>query len=123
MNLRFDYVFAEAASDRLITRSVQKQAQSDLTLLLQFFHLSNLFNPDTGFNPPVLPAVVQNASGQEMAAVKTLAEAFINGPLLGGGDDAFERLVKLAKADTSDVVEGVSCTSSSQSLLLPCLRH
>lgn len=78
-------------------------------MLLQFFHLSNLFSPDQGFNPPVLPAVVQNATGQEMAAVKTLQEAFINGPLMGGGDDAFERLIKLAKSDESDIVEGVSC--------------
>lgn len=87
----------------------QKQSQSETTLLLQFFHLNSLFSPDPGFNPPNLPAVVQNASGQEAAAVKSLAEAFINGPLLGGGDDAFERISKLAGSDESEVVEGVTC--------------
>lgn len=94
---------------------MQRQHQSDLTLLLQFFHLNALFatagGSGSGFAPVSVPPVVSSASGQEGAAVRTLAEAIINGPLLGGEDDAFERISKIHKGDSSEVIEGVSCNS------------
>jgi hypothetical protein len=41
-----------------------------------------------------------------------LNEAFANGPLMGGNEDAFERLERLTRGDEVDVIEGVSCLSS-----------
>ena len=43
----------------------------------------------------------------------TLAEALENGPLMGGDDDAFERIEKLHRGDeTSTVHADITCESS-----------
>ena len=98
---------------QLTNKTAQTEAQSDLVLLLQFFHLHGLYTAqNTGFAPPVLPAVVANATGQEVAAVRCLYDAFANGPLLGGHGDALEKLFKVASGSEDKVLPAVSCASS-----------
>lgn len=62
-------------------RGAQKARNSDLAMLLQFLHLYSLFasSQDSGFAPPVLPPVVERATGQELSAVMTLFNALANG--------------------------------------------
>lgn len=91
---------------------LQTDSQNDLVLLFQFIHLNGLYTPGQGFAPPILPSVVANATGQEVAAVRTLYDSFSNGPLLGGHGDALEKLSKIASESTEDVIPGVSCACS-----------
>ncbi|GAA5983959.1 hypothetical protein JCM10908_005992 [Rhodotorula pacifica] len=90
----------------------QKEAQSKLVFLFQFLHLHSLVNPQQqlmmgGFAPAAeLPAILESASSQEIAAVRYLADAFANGPLLGGGDDATEKLAHLFEGSKDEVLPG-----------------
>ncbi|KAK4056751.1 hypothetical protein OIO90_002303 [Microbotryomycetes sp. JL221] len=86
----------------------KKQSQQDLIVLFQFLHLHGLYTQPNGFAPPVLPPVVANATGQEVAAVRMLYDAFTNGPLLGGHDDAVERLSKVASGSSDEVLPSVT---------------
>jgi hypothetical protein len=91
----------------------QKEFQSDLTLVLQFFHLHSLFTSGNspGFAPAVLPPVVANATGQQSAAVFALYDALVNGPLLGGHDDALDKIRKLKGGEQDQVsTSGVGCS-------------
>ncbi|KAK4054406.1 Protein kinase C signaling pathway involved MAPKK protein [Microbotryomycetes sp. JL201] len=86
----------------------RKDAQQELVLLFQFLHLHGLYTQQSGFAPPVLPPVVANASGQDVAAVRMLYDAFANGPLLGGHDDAVEKLSKVAAGSEEEVLPSVT---------------
>lgn len=92
--------------------SVQEAAQSKLVFLFQFLHLHSLVNPQQqmmmgGFAPAAeLPAILESATAQEIAAVRYLADAFANGPLLGGGDDATEKLAHLYEGTKDEVLPG-----------------
>ncbi|KAM0791443.1 hypothetical protein ACM66B_005898 [Microbotryomycetes sp. NB124-2] len=86
----------------------KKDAQQDLVVLFQFLHLHGLYTQQSGFAPPVLPPVVANATGQDVAAVRMLYDAFANGPLLGGHDDAVERLSKVAAGSEDEVLPSVT---------------
>ena len=95
--------------DNLHVGHSQTEADSVLALLFQFLHLQTLFHPQQSFAEPALPTVVARATGAQAAAVGTLFEAFANGPLMGGGDDALTRLQRLYNSDEEDVIPGVSC--------------
>ncbi|GAA5887761.1 hypothetical protein JCM6882_000744 [Rhodosporidiobolus microsporus] len=83
--------------------------QQSLVLLFQFLHLHSLFNPSvSSFAPPVLPPIVASATGQDAAAVRMLFDQFANGPLLGGGDDAVEKLEKIAQGGEEELLPGVT---------------
>lgn len=93
----------------------QAQSQNDITLLLQFLHLYSLFSPSNqGFNPPSLPPVVANATGQQAAAVHTLFNNLANGPLFGGSSldssagDAISQIKALQNGSEQSVIEGIS---------------
>lgn len=91
---------------------MQEAAQSKLVFLFQFLHLHSLVNPQQqmmmgGFAPAAeLPAILESATSQEIAAVRYLADAFANGPLLGGGDDATEKLAHLYEGTKDEVLPG-----------------
>ncbi|GAA6028441.1 hypothetical protein JCM8097_007030 [Rhodosporidiobolus ruineniae] len=90
-------------------KASKADAQSHLVLLFQFLHLHQLFSPsETSFAPPVLPPVVAAATGQEAAAVRMLFDQFADGPLLGGNNDATERLAKVAEGSGEEVLLGVT---------------
>ncbi|BGP16605.1 hypothetical protein JCM10213_000480 [Rhodosporidiobolus nylandii] len=105
-------IIQEKKQAKAIEAAVQANkadAQSQLVLLFQFLHLHSLFNPSqTSFAPPVLPPVIAAANGQDVAAVRMLFDQFANGPLLGGHNDALDKLAKVAKADEEDLFPGVS---------------
>lgn len=42
----------------------------------------------------------------------SLFEALANGPLMGGGEDAIERVKRLSGGDEVEIVQGISCTLS-----------
>lgn len=87
------------------------EAQQQLSLLFQFLHLHALYVPsESTFAPPVLPPVVANATGSDVAAVRMLFDAFSNGPLMGGDDGALERLVKVFEAREEEVLPGTGVT-------------
>lgn len=88
---------------------LQQRFESDLTLLLQFLRLHSFFNPSAGFAPAPAPPIVQNATGQEAAAVSALYAKLTDGPLLGGGDDAVTNVAKLGKGAADSIIEGVDC--------------
>ncbi|KAG0145592.1 hypothetical protein CROQUDRAFT_658516 [Cronartium quercuum f. sp. fusiforme G11] len=93
--------------------SEQKNAESNLTFLLQFLHLYSLFNATTNsgesFVPPIILApVLETATGQEVAAINSLFNRLANGPIAGGGGDAFQSIENIAKGAETDVIEGVS---------------
>lgn len=46
-----------------------------------------------------------------------LANEFQNGPLMGGGEDAFERLDKLQSGREEELVEGVTCKRFAASIV------
>ncbi|SCV71902.1 BQ2448_4596 [Microbotryum intermedium] len=88
--------------------SAQSATDSKVLVLLQFLHLHGLYTQqNTGFAPPVLPPVVANATGQEVAAVRMLKDRFTNGPLLGGHGGAVEALNKIASESSEEVLTGV----------------
>ncbi|GAA6019684.1 hypothetical protein JCM11491_004883 [Sporobolomyces phaffii] len=92
-------------------KASKADSQSHIVLLCQFLHLRSLFSPNdsaSAFAPPVLPPVVANATGQEVAAVHALFDAFSNGPLLGGHGDALDQLDKIAAGSSEHVLEGVT---------------
>jgi len=92
---------------------IQSDAQSQLVLLCQFLHLRALYSPSqpSAFAPPVLPPIVAQATGQEVAAVHSLFDELSNGPLLGGHGDALEKISKIATGSEDHVIEGVTCES------------
>ncbi|SCZ88695.1 BZ3500_MvSof-1268-A1-R1_Chr2-1g04577 [Microbotryum saponariae] len=88
--------------------SAHSTPDSKVLILLQFLHLHGLYTQQsTGFAPPVLPPVVANATGQEVAAVRMLKERFTSGPLLGGHGDAVEALNKIAGESSEEALPGV----------------
>ncbi|KDE08858.1 hypothetical protein MVLG_00958 [Microbotryum lychnidis-dioicae p1A1 Lamole] len=88
--------------------SAHSTTDSKLLILLQFLHLHGLYTEqNTGFAPPVLPPIVANATGQEVAAVRMLKERFTSGPLLGGHGDAVEALDKIAAESSEEALPGV----------------
>ncbi|GAA5967899.1 hypothetical protein JCM11641_005803 [Rhodosporidiobolus odoratus] len=90
-------------------KASKADSQSNLVLLFQFLHLHSLFNPSqASFAPPVLPPVIASATGQDAAAVRMLFDMFANGPLLGGNDDALEKLEKVKGAHEEELLPGVS---------------
>jgi hypothetical protein len=94
----------------------QKDSQSDTVLLLQFFHLHGLYTAPSGINGPALPPVIANATANEVATVRMLYDAFINGPLLGGHNDALEKLEKLATGTEDVALLDVTCKFISRPL-------
>lgn len=89
---------------------MQAEAQSQLVLLFQFLHLFSLFNPQSAFAPPALPPAVANATENEVATVRYLYDQFANGPLLGGRDDAVEKLAKIAEGKDEVVLAELGVT-------------
>ncbi|GAA5948259.1 hypothetical protein JCM3765_001339 [Sporobolomyces pararoseus] len=91
-------------------KASKAESQSHLVLLFQFLRLRSLFTPNqpSSFAPPVLPPLVAQATGQEVAAVHSLFDEFSNGPLLGGHGDAIEKLEKIASGSRDQVIEGVT---------------
>ncbi|POY75180.1 hypothetical protein BMF94_1812 [Rhodotorula taiwanensis] len=110
--LRTLYEKQQTRAVEAATKIAQKDAQSKLVFLFQFLHLHSLVNPQQqmmmgGFAPaPELPAILESASSQDIAAVRYLADAFANGPLLGGGDDATEKLAHLFEGSQEEVLQG-----------------
>ncbi|KAL8281138.1 hypothetical protein RQP46_006496 [Phenoliferia psychrophenolica] len=96
---------ADVAAAVAAAKASPAASQSDIVLLLQFIHLHGLFNATTqGFAPPVLPAAVANATGNEVAAVRCLYDLLSNGPLLGGNGDAIERIALLASGASDKII-------------------
>ncbi|MBW0517384.1 hypothetical protein O181_057099, partial [Austropuccinia psidii MF-1] len=90
----------------------QKKAQSDLALLLQFLHLYSLVSfanrPSDSFAPQIVPQIIQNATGQELAAVNTLFHRLADGPISGGGGDAFQNIQLFSNGSENPIIEGVT---------------
>ncbi|BGP48585.1 hypothetical protein JCM10450v2_004461 [Rhodotorula kratochvilovae] len=103
-------VVEEKKQARAIDAAVQAskaEAQQHLVLLFQFLHLHGLYNPSqTSFAPPVLPPIIASATGSDVACIRMLFDAFTNGPLLGGNDDALEKLSKIANGSDEEVLPG-----------------
>ncbi|GAA5868191.1 hypothetical protein JCM3774_000594 [Rhodotorula dairenensis] len=110
--LKSAYEKKQARAVEAAIKIAQKEAQSKLVFLFQFLHLHSLVNPQQqmmmgGFAPAAeLPAILESATSQEIAAVRYLADAFANGPLLGGGDDATEKLAHLYEGTKEEVLPG-----------------
>ncbi|GAA5897841.1 hypothetical protein JCM8208_003172 [Rhodotorula glutinis] len=104
----------EKKQSRAIDAAVQvakTEAQQHLSLLFQFLHLHALYNPsESAFAPPILPPIVANATGSDVAVVRMLFDAFSNGPLLGAEDGALERLAKIFDARAEEVLPGTGVT-------------
>ncbi|BGP55044.1 hypothetical protein JCM8202_000438 [Rhodotorula sphaerocarpa] len=106
----------------------QKEAQSKLVFLFQFLHLHSLVNPQQqlrmgGFAPaPELPPILEQATAQQIACVRYLADAFANGPLLGGrpggDDDATEKLARLFEGAEDEVLPGQGVSYGQVSALV-----
>ncbi|BGP08455.1 hypothetical protein JCM10049v2_004302 [Rhodotorula toruloides] len=106
-------VVEEKKQARAIDAAVQAskdEAQSQLVLLFQFLHLFSLFNPQSAFAPPALPAALANATENDVATVRYLYAQFADGPLLGGRDDAIEKLAKIAEGRDEVVLEELGVT-------------
>ncbi|KAK4335164.1 hypothetical protein RTBOTA2_003917 [Rhodotorula toruloides] len=106
-------VVEEKKQARAIAAAVQAskdEAQSQLVLLFQFLHLFSLFNPQSAFAPPALPAALANATENDVATVRYLYAQFADGPLLGGRDDAIEKLAKIAEGRDEVVLEELGVT-------------
>ncbi|GAA5833316.1 hypothetical protein JCM9279_001491 [Rhodotorula babjevae] len=104
----------EKKQSRAIDAAVQvakTESQQHLSLLFQFLHLHALYHPaESAFAPPILPPVVANATGSDVAVVRMLFDAFSNGPLLGADDGALERLAKIFDARDEEVLPGTGVT-------------
>ncbi|KAH9811367.1 hypothetical protein DFH28DRAFT_983181 [Melampsora americana] len=88
----------------------QKNADSNLTFLLQFLHLYSLFNAanqPASFVPVMMPPVLETATAQEVAAINALFHQLANGPIAGGGGDAFQSIQSLASGTDTEVIPGV----------------
>lgn len=89
----------------------QKNADSNLTFLLQFLHLYSLFNAATqageSFAPVIMAPVLETATAQEVAAINSLFHQLANGPIAGGGGDAFQSIQSLASGAEAEVIPGV----------------
>lgn len=109
-------VEAEAEADKPAASSSSTSSdssKSSLVLLLQFLHLFNLFHPNpTGpstFAPSrTIPRALEMSTGQEVAAVAKVYDQLANGPLEGGGGDAFEILANIEKGSNDEVLPDVS---------------
>ncbi|GAA5921735.1 hypothetical protein JCM3775_001790 [Rhodotorula graminis] len=104
----------EKKQSRAIDAAVQvakTEAQQHLSLLFQFLRLHALYNPaESAFAPPILPPIVANANGSDVAVVRMLFDAFSNGPLLGADDGALERLAKIFDGRDEEVLPGTGVT-------------
>ncbi|BGP25010.1 hypothetical protein Rt10032_c09g3954 [Rhodotorula toruloides] len=114
-------VVEERKQARAIDAAVQAskdEAQSQLVLLFQFLHLHSLFNPQSAFAPPALPAALANATENDVATIRYLYQQFADGPLLGGRDDAIEKLAKIAERRDEVVLQELGVTFARVQQLL-----
>ncbi|EPQ28548.1 uncharacterized protein PFL1_03852 [Pseudozyma flocculosa PF-1] len=105
----------EAADARVADAKIRaEQAAKDrILLLLQFLHLFNLYFPNQARDPTFaptqqLPAALQNATGQQVAALGKLFDQLANGPLQGGHGDALEILASIEAGSQEEVLPDVS---------------
>ncbi|SPO20283.1 uncharacterized protein UTRI_00683_B [Ustilago trichophora] len=93
--------------------SIQKDSKAQLVILLQFLHLFNLFHPNPAgpstFAPSRnMPPALEMSTGQQVAALAKVYDQLANGPLEGGGGDAFEILANIEKGSSDEVLPDVS---------------
>ncbi|KAI5480062.1 hypothetical protein MNV49_002027 [Pseudohyphozyma bogoriensis] len=98
----------QAKEVEVAVAAAKSESESEAVLLFQFIHLYGLFSSPSGIVAPALPAVIANATANEVATVRMLHDAFTNGPLLGGHGDALEKLKKIASGSDEEALNGVT---------------
>ncbi|GAA98315.1 hypothetical protein E5Q_05000 [Mixia osmundae IAM 14324] len=84
----------------------KEDSRTTLLLLMQFLHMRELIN--NASYGQILPPNLARATNQQVAAVHFLYDALANGPLMGGHDDASERIEMLESRSQTEVAEGVT---------------
>lgn len=102
--------------------SAESDSKAHLVLLLQFLHLFNLFHPNPAgpstFAPSrTMPRALEMSTGQQVAALAKVYDQLANGPLEGGGGDAFQILDNIKNGSDDQVFADVSF-STIRSMIL-----